>query len=186
MRKAWFLLALACVGLGFAGPADGQDAVDEYSLKAAFLYRLCHYVTWPAKGAAGDFHLAVYGKDPFGKTLDQLAGEKKIHDRKIVVHRFRTESDFRPCHLVFVTPDPAEGDEKLVEERLAVARQKTAKNGTFVVADSPSLAAKGAMINFQVRDQRLAFEVNLRALREEGFQMAPNALRLGVIVDGKD
>lgn len=164
--------------------ARGQE-VEEYAVKAAFLYKLCQYTTWPEAMAKRDqFVIGVVGKDPFGSYLEQIAKERNLNGKTIVVQRFPSANDIKPSHVLFIAPEGAGEAKESAEDRLREAAKRIQDKGTLVVGDTKLLAEKGAMINFVLKDQRVQFEVNVRALRNGGLQMSPNVLRLGVIIDG--
>lgn len=184
-KSATALALLLCALISHAG--DNKQEFDEYQVKAAFLCKLAGYITWPAKQLTDndkEFRIAIVGKDPFGEQLDKATKnlkDQKLHGRPVVIKRYKSISEYQPSHLTFISSQSAEGDDDKPDERLA----KFLKNhsGALVVADSKGLAEKGAMINFQLRDQRVAFEINAAALKRAGFQLTPSVIKMGTIVN---
>src|SRR6266853_2938484 len=77
----WVLVAVATL------PAQ-QSNPTEYQVKAAYLYNFGKFVQWPVQANANDdvFTICVLGQDPFGATIETIAGES-INRRKVVVER---------------------------------------------------------------------------------------------------
>jgi len=44
----------------------------------------------------------VLGKDPFGGVFDEVARAKRIGGRSVVVRRFPSMKEYKPCHILFV------------------------------------------------------------------------------------
>jgi len=150
------------------------------SRKRPLLYNFAKYVEWPAKtdAAVGDssvFVIGVVGENPFGRTLDNLAQKKQINGRRILIRSIRTETDYRPCHLVFVAADaPA----PLVAHVLQAAKQSS----TLTVGERPGFTQAGGMINLYLEGNRVKFEINLRAARDERIEISSKLLSIGKVV----
>lgn len=193
LRPSLIPLAATVMALGVTAQivraAQIDQEFEEYQVKAVFLCKLAGYITWPPNHLSVDdkeFRIAIIGRDPFGESLEKATKgvkDQKIHGRPVVITRYKSISDYRSSHLTFVGPDAKNPDEDKPEELLA----KVLKNhpGTLVVGDTKGLAEKGAMINFQLRDQRVAFEINATAMRRAGFQVPPSVMRLASIVNGE-
>src|SRR5688572_33422708 len=80
------ILQSVCGSLAASAPA-----LNEYELKAAFLYNFVKFTEWPAEESGKSdepFIIGVVGKDPFGAALDKLIEGETIYDKKIVARRF--------------------------------------------------------------------------------------------------
>jgi hypothetical protein len=56
---------------------------------------------------------------------------------------------------------------------------------TLIVGETEGLAARGAAINFVIRDESVKFEINLKALKDAGIQAGSQLLRLAIVIDGE-
>ena len=94
------LLALL---LAVPGAAPAQTA-EEYAVKAAFLYNFTKFVDWPAAAFpdAGVFKICVLGDDPFGGSLQAIAGEQ-VGGRKLKVARTDSVSRASGCQILFIS-----------------------------------------------------------------------------------
>ncbi len=104
------LLGLLCLfawapATAGAQQSSGSTISREYTIKAGYLYNFGRYVRWPEEAFSSEdapFVIGVLGADPFGATLDQVAAVKQISERRIVVRRFDSLDQYRPCHILFV------------------------------------------------------------------------------------
>jgi hypothetical protein len=166
-----------------AGQMPPQVIDREYEIKAAYLYNFGLYVTWPQGAVPNDqdqFVIGVLGKDPFDANLDRLAAVKKVGGRKIVVHRFKSMADYKPCHILFISgADAAKGS---ADERLAEAVRKLKNLPVLLVSDTEGHAGKGAIISLLIDENRVKFEVNPAVAKQAGLQISSKLLQLGKIV----
>ncbi|HEY4589595.1 MAG TPA: YfiR family protein, partial [Thermoanaerobaculia bacterium] len=81
----------------------GAQTASEYDIKAAFLYNFTKFVDWPpdAFPDPSSLKVCVLGENPFGTSLQTIAGEL-VGSRKLTV--MRTDSLARPagCQVLFI------------------------------------------------------------------------------------
>ena len=164
MLRGWVAGASLAVVAGLA-PASG---LPEYQLKAAFLYNFANFTEWPASVGA-TVQLCVYGPDPFGTFLDDLEGAK-LGSRKIGVRRTNQFDALAGCNLVFVAGPAVASLPRIVE----AARGKP----LLTVVEGPELRRRGAAITLTVESERVAFEVDMPAVREANLTLSSKILRL--------
>src|SRR5688572_17808492 len=87
--------------LVFPGMVLAQT-VDEYAMKAAFIYNFTKFVEWPKASGLGTFAICVLGDDPFASLLDQVVKGKTANGVAIQTRRLREPSEARQCQVVFV------------------------------------------------------------------------------------
>lgn len=163
LRACWLSLALiACA------PKAWSDELPEYRLKAAFLYNFALFTEWPAD-VGSTLNLCVYGRDPFGAEIDALQG-KVVGDRRIVVRRVSNTDGLTVCQLVFIA-EPSGGGISRVLSTLHGASALT-------IADAPGAAQQGVVLNMNVVNNRITFEVNLAAARAANLNLSSKLLRL--------
>lgn len=176
-RMCFALLAILLVfftaNLGFA------EALDEHTLKAAYLYNFTRYIAWPDDAwpnGEQDFVIGVIGDNPFSETLDQIAEKRLAQKRRIVIRYFDTLADYKPCHILFVvaTTPP--------EVRAAIIRQ-TRNQPVLVVGESADFAEAGATVNFVLMtDGSIKIEINIDAMNRGRMQTNAQLLKLATIV----
>ncbi len=162
---------------GGAGvPTDGTEGETqrEYRLKAAFIYRICQYVTLPSSNlppGSKTYVIGLVGPDPYGAALDALAGKKSSGGRVVQIQRFRTVKAIRNCQVLIASPRLSDADLRAV---LNKARAMKA----FTISDASNFAAKGGMIALEIRKKKLRFDVNLGAAKKSSITISARLLKL--------
>lgn len=161
-----FLLGL----LALLAPAFAVwgEAVPEYALKAAFLYNFARFTEWPAPPAP-EFNLCVYGANPFGERLDSIAG-KPLHGNPVRILPPRVLDSLGECHILFI----ADSALSSLPQILATLE----KQPVLTVAEGEGVVEKGVMVGLLLEGSRIAFEVNLPALRRSGISVSAQLLQL--------
>jgi len=183
--KALVLSALLVLPLqaATAAPIEAQTH-SEYDLKAAFLYNFARFVTWPdhsgTNGNHGDgrFEICVLGTDPFGPSLDILAG-KRVGTSTVVVHRSPDAQGLDSCRIVFVT--------RSEQGRFTELLEQLKGNAVLTVSEAEGFIESGGLINFVIRNNKIRFTINAEGARNSGLRLSSRLLRLGVpLQDGSE
>lgn len=170
-RRAWrraigFAFALCCSVWQPVSGAD--DALDEYRVKAAYLYNFISFTEWP-EFPGDELQLCVYGPDPFGAELDALAG-KSVGGRTLTIARISTVDLLDSCHAVFLTRDVISNMPRILDRLRA--------RPVLTMADSPGAALQGVGINMRNEADRVVFDVNIDAVHAQGLNLSFRLLRL--------
>lgn len=156
----------------------GGEINREYAIKAAYLYNFGHYIQWPTDSFADEsspFVIGILGEDPFGDVLDEIARDKKIGGRRIVIRRFANLADYKPCHILFVASSAGVTNE-------LPAIQKEQDYPVLLVGESPDFAKQGGAINFFIEANRVRFEVNTEVAKREQLKISSKLLRIAKII----
>lgn len=161
------LLSLLC-----CLPSAWADSTEEYRIKAAFLYNFASFTEWPAS-LGNTLNLCIYGPDPFGEDLDKLIG-RSVAGRNLSVRRTNSVEALSGCQIVFISR-PAIANLPHVLDSL---------NGkpVLTVADSTGAARQGVTLNMGTAQNRVQFEANLAAARNNGLVLSAKLLRLATEV----
>ncbi|MGV3592650.1 MAG: YfiR family protein [Gammaproteobacteria bacterium] len=155
-------------------PAKAQSGPSEYDLKAAFVYQFLAYVTWPqSKPAEGPLIIGVVGAGELADNLAALAMERGFAARPIEIRRLSVDADPRDLHVLFVAA--TYGDEAGMLLRAA------ADAGVLTVTETLP-RPPDAMINFEVVDNRVRFEVALGRARASGMDISARLLGVALRV----
>jgi hypothetical protein len=159
--------------LAAGAPAPARAQVGEYELKAAFVFNFINFTRWPAGGDVA-LTLCIHGADPFGPTLDKLAG-RTVGRRYLAVRRGVGLDGLAGCDAVFIAA-PALGN-------LAGVLDSLGSRPVLTIADSPGAMRRGVLINMNRNEQnKIGFEVNLAAARERGLDFNAQMLSLATEV----
>jgi hypothetical protein len=160
------------VGLLVGAIAHGQT-LDEYQVKAAFLYNFAKFVEWPSRafhGPSEPIAICVLGQDPFGGALQETVKGKEAAGRQLLV---RNISDVRgpgSCQILFVSSS----ERKHFSSILAGAK----RGGLLTVGEAAGFATAGGIINFKLEDGRVRFEINVEAAQQNELRISSKLLSL--------
>lgn len=166
-RRSRHMLMLALIFL-FTAALHAQ--MDEYSIKAAYLYNFSKYVEWP--GVTGEeahtsFVICILGEDPFGETLDQaVAGKTSGDGRTLEVRRLKAveAAALRKCEMVFIS----------VSEKSHAAAIREALKGSPVltVADFSPFAEDGGIANLRIDGTKVRVDLNMNAANQVNLKIS--------------
>ena len=167
--------------LGFtvaAGALLAQgEAPLEYQVKAAFLYNFARFVEWPAGQpgeGGGPIVACVFGKDPFGATLDQTLEGKTVNGRAIVARRATGLAELKRCQIVFISASE--------KKRMAEILQSLASGGVLTVGETDHFGEHGGMVNFTREQNKVHLEINPEAAARAGLRISSQLLKLARVV----
>ena len=160
-----------------ASAAERPETNDEYTLKAAFLHKFACHVKWPEGSRHSDeaeLVVAVVGKNPFGRKLEDSLEGRRVGARRVSVKFFKNVRALEACHLLYV---PA------AEERnLASIREAWAGQSVLIVAESIAAAQGGAHIGFYMDKSKVRFAINETDARADRIEVSSELLKLAKIV----
>jgi hypothetical protein len=153
-----------------------QAEIEEYQVKAAFLFNFAKFVEWPAqafKSADEPIGICVLGPNPFGSSLDKAVEGKVVGARKFVVREVRDAQQAGECHIVFAS---ASG---WARSRAVLGDIK--KCCVLTVGETGEFIAGGGMINLRLEDARVRVEINPDAAERARLRISSKLLSLAEI-----
>jgi len=163
------LAMLTCAA--FAG--DLPDASDEYHVKALFLYNFAKFVEWPNPLPGDGISIGILGDDPFGDMLTQAIAGKTVNGHGFNVRHVKPEQA-RQCQIVFVAASE--------RKHLRAVLDSVAGSPILTVGDMHGFAQSGGMIDFEIVDSKVRFEVNIEAAERARLKLSSKLLSLAKIV----
>jgi hypothetical protein len=145
-----------------------------YKLHTVFIFSFTRYVIWPETYNQGEFEILVLGDSPIVGALEEMAKAKKVGDRAIKVTKINSASEIRKCNILFI---PTGKSAQLTE-----AMAKVSNQSILVITEEPGLGAKGSVINFIMKEGKLAFELNQSAVAKQNFKIANELSRLAILI----
>ena len=148
----------------------------EYEVKAAFLLNFTKFADWPpAAFAAADspFALCILGKDPFGRTLDDVVQGEVVNARKLIVRRLSETPGPQVCQMAFF--GALEGDVAKILGSLG--------SGVLTVGEGESFIHDGGMIAFVIENRRVRFVINQSAADNAGLKLSSKLLSVAKSVE---
>lgn len=174
-----FCVAVVVVSLVLLNSVAADEKVtakkqfSEYDIKAAYLINFVRYLEWPETAFqenSAPFILGIFGENPFGETLAQLAAEQKYGDRSIELKYADTIEELKSCHLLFFS-SPYKGD--LAEDLKALE-----EHPVLTVGEKKDFAEKGGIVNFILVETRVKFEINLKVARKKQLKISAQLLKV--------
>jgi hypothetical protein len=174
-------LVLAAALLPASAAAQAQPAetapAREYQIKAVFLFNFAQFVEWPAEAFASEeapLCFGVLGDDPFGAALESVVSGESVRGRKLIVRRARRAEDLEGCQLLFIS--------RSERARLGEILAELEGAPVLTVSEIEGFGRRGGVINFYLEQNRVRFEINPEAAREDGLRISSELLNLGKIV----
>lgn len=174
----WKKTALVAVSVGGCTGLLAQ-VYKETEVKAAFLFQFTRYVDYPASAFENDnapFVMGVLGKSAITDALQKAVQGKNVGGRTIVVRQENIGTQLRQCHLLFIPKSQS----RHLPEVLKVLDDAP----VLTVGESAGFAAQDGIIGFFIEQDRLRFEINLKAARRAHLTISSKLLSLARIVEG--
>jgi hypothetical protein len=170
------LAAILFAGTMFPASAPAQTA-DEYQVKAAFLYNFAKFVEWPPeafKSPNAPISICVFGRNPFGKDLDEAIRGKSIDGRPFVLRQVSDAAEAAACQILFVGSSDG--------KKLRGLLDNLKPQGILTVGESQGFATSGGVINFKLDGGHVRFEINVDAAEQAQLHISSKLLGLAQIV----
>jgi hypothetical protein len=173
IRSPTFVVAM----LGTVIAAGAQPQLDEYQVKAAFLYNFAKFVEWPPqafKDAADPIAVCIAGETPIQAQLESAVAGKMAGNRSFAVRKVADAQHAGGCHILFIG---------LAErKRIPALLAGISKWGILTVGETPEFIAAGGAVNFKLEDGKVRFEINVEAAEQERLRISSKLLSLAEIV----
>lgn len=158
-----------------AGAADEAAArYSEEEVKAAFLFHFATYAEWPPDEPHDEITFAILGASVIAEELERFAAGRRVHDRPVRIRRIRSLEELDQAEILFVGAN---------EHRTLKELADAVDTPTLVVTDSPDGLPEGAMINFQLVERRVRFEIALTAVQRAGLTLSSRLLSAALRVE---
>ncbi|WP_367772947.1 YfiR family protein [Flavobacterium sp. WC2421] len=141
----------------------------EYALKAAFLYRFIDYVNWKDYSKNQAFKIAILEGSPITTSLLAVPKTKKIE-----INEYGNLEEIGFCNILFVPYNSTIPIETILS--------KFSDKPVLIVTERNGYGKKGAQMNFVIVDNKLKFEVNLKAINKAGIGISSFLLQHAIIV----
>ena len=167
------LIAILCAAA--MGSAIGQ--IDEYQVKAAFLFNFAKFVEWPAKSfpkPSDPIVICIVGQNPFEDHLRQAIQGKIWEGRTFAILQIVDLPPKSRCQILFVTSSERQRFRSIVGSLKG--------GGILTVGDSPGFIDDGGIVNFQVEGGKIRFEINVEAGDQAQLSLSSKLLSLAQIV----
>lgn len=167
------------LALTLTGGMQAESTVEEYSVKAAFLFHFAQFIEWPPgafKDAGAPLTYCTVGEDPFRGALEAALNGKTIEAHVMRVAHFKQVEEVRDCQVVFL----GGLGKRTVPEALAALADRP----VLTVGETQQFTQDGGMIGFRLEENKVRFEINLPATERAGLKISARLLALASKVIG--
>jgi len=158
---------------------QGQTQIDEFQVKAAFVFHFAQLVEWPADTLGAENQPLVFcsaGEDSFSTALGTVIQGKQVGAHPIQIRHVREKDDLHGCHLLFIA-----GKDKTRGPAI-LARLKDAP--ILTVGESENFARQGGIIGLSVQENKIRFDINLNSAQRANLKISSRLLLLAKSVIG--
>ena len=144
--------------------------------ESLFIYNFTKYIKWPDGYNSGNFLIGVIGNSSIYQSLDEMAVSKKktSSGADLEVVKYNSIADIGNCNILFISED--------VIDNLPEIEAATSDRPILIIADSPGMATKGAVINFIEKDGKIKFELNESKAQERKLVVSGSLISLAIII----
>jgi hypothetical protein len=146
----------------------------EANLKAVFIYNFTRYIDWDTTGAGNDFIIGIIGPSAVTGSLMEIAKKNTVKNKKIIIRQFSKPEDIEYCHILFIP-------QKLPFPLYSILNR--VGKGMLTISEEPGYAKQGTAFNFVIKDDKLKFEADLKAIYSAGLRAGSQLLKLAIIID---
>jgi len=169
------------VSLILASPASSLEKdFPEAKIKVAYLFNFLRFIEWPEDIEINTNICVIGDKKEYRDALQSLSNQS-LNNQAITI-RIINDNDspqlLQNCQIIFITS-------------VASHRQKMIFNilkggNALTVGENKGFAMQGGMINFLQQDDKIRFEINLRAVNEAGLRITSKILRIAYrVINGE-
>lgn len=171
LRVALGFLSVSLLLNGIGAERAAEIVAPEHEVKAVYVFNFGTYATWPSNTFANPsvpFVIGVVGNDLVASALERIAGEKRVHGRRIEVRRSRAADDFKGFQIVFVGKGQ---DAKAILRRIG-------GSSVLTVGEESGFTENGGMFSFLVINENVKFDANPPAISSANLEVTSRVLRL--------
>jgi len=178
-RIVLHLISCLLAASGSPSPAQPQAqppirSATEDQLRAAFLFQLAQYVTWPQSKPGESLHFCVLGDNELAAHMELALRGKTVQGRTVSISKvIQNELAATGCHVAYLA-----GSRRRIQDLLGRWQYPP----TLLVGDAEGFARRGGMVSIRIESGRMSMEINLETCRRAGLDLRSQLLRLARIV----
>lgn len=155
------------ISITLLGSLDSTDS-QEQKYKALFISQFTKYVNWPE--TSEKTKIAVLGDAEIARYLSEFNEKKNL--KFDITKTSKLESVSSDVNLIFVSSSKS----NLFKQVLSKYRGQP----VLIVSEKAGLGREGSGINFVLKDRKIAFEINEKALESHHLKVASQLKALAI------
>jgi hypothetical protein len=138
MLKALGFKSAVAMAAVLAATYAAAQSVDEYHVKAAFVFNFAKFIEWPTdsfKGPGDPLMICVLGQDQMANSLREAVSGKVIDGRPLAVRQVTIGQISNDCNILFVGSSATKRFHSSLKESA----------GLLTVGETPGFATEGEL-----------------------------------------
>src|SRR5262249_49940074 len=140
--------------------------VNEYQLKASYLYNLIKFVEWPEGAfpvAKSPVVVCIVDEKMLLRAMDEAARGRRVEVRATITRELKDPRRADGCHVVFIgSRDPS---------RVSSTLRQIRSPGVLTVAEVEDFTAMGGAVNLRLEGLRIRFVINTSAVEQQQLRI---------------
>jgi YfiR/HmsC-like len=167
-------LLVVVLTVGLVQTCAQSRVIDEYQLKAAFLFNFAKFVEWPAtafNGADAPFGICVLGENPFRSALEETVRGSEVAGKRFAIRKISDARQAAGCHILFMGASERRRSRAVLEELKGFS--------ILTVGETDDFISNGGVIRFKLKEAQLRFEIDADAAAREKLKISSKLMSLG-------
>lgn len=170
VRLSLIVLAAALlIAALIAPPARAQ--VDEHAVRAAYIYNLTKYVTWPH--TKGEIAIGLVGDGGMEEALMNSVNGKVVDGRRLRIIPHPATAELRRCDIVYIAEATLGRSQNVLAELRGLP--------TLTVGGDDHFIRAGGMIGLIRTGDQIQLEINPDAALSSGLHISSRLLNIAII-----
>lgn len=149
------------------------EVTKEDRVKAAIIYKLTKFITWPQKKKT--LTLCVVGSGSINNEIQKINRKFSLGRRLSVTHKDPNAPLNKLCDLIYVHNSE--------NEHINLILTKLKDSPVLTISDSNKFAEKGGIIELYRSGSRIKFAINRNSAQQAKLSVSSQLLNLAKIVD---
>jgi hypothetical protein len=158
--------------------AQNYAISNEYSLKAAYIYKFSQYTDWSNNASTDSFRIVILDNEEIYQSIKKIAEVYKVKDQPIAVYQYQSlakvlpDSYLEKIHMLYA--DNSVGQDMV--RKLCQSKSKS----TLLIGENEDFISAGGHISFYREDNKIKFKINSSLINNNYFKINSQLLRLGL------
>jgi hypothetical protein len=151
--------------------------MEEYQVKAAFLFRFAQFVDWPPgvlNNSDSSLMLCIFEDEPRRQEFQSTIEGKVIGARVLHVRQISQPQEIQGCNILFLSRDE-------VRRQTAILRSLRGMP-VLTVGETDNFLSSGGMIRFHLDEDKIRFDINLDGVESSHLKISSRLLLLATSV----
>jgi hypothetical protein len=175
-------------------PAHADDEGKTTNVKAAFLFNFARFITWPKasfKEKDDPIIVLIIDDEKLARSLRTAVKDRSIRGRRLTVRTAKhvdadAEKDEREAYVKAVRAAHIVHLPSSASKRVEDVIETIGDRDIVAVGEGDAFTDAGGMIAFVIIDRKMAFNVNIDAVKRTRLKFSSQLLKLARITHDKD